>query len=213
MAAVVLGLEQLGYGWAYGVVDGRSYGLAQRRPRLVIVGHRGGDSRPAGMVLAGLWNRQLRRGALAPGVRAEPAREVSLLGAGSPGGRGLIVRKSVRPSASADEGGYATWVESTFANVLTANDGLNVNVKKGTATLAPVKQTHLVFQDGRARVLTPLEWERLMGFPDNWTAGMPDEQRLYALGDSFAPPVAKALGEALVEVDRALPLLPERSAA
>lgn len=207
MAAVVLGLEELGYGWAYAVVDGRSYGLVSRRPRLVLVGHRGGDPRPAWMVLAGLLGRQLP-----PAVRPEPAGEVGTVGGqGLGGGRDfLVVRKSARPRASADEGGYATWVESDFANVLTANDGLNVNVKTGRVDLAPVKQTHLIYQESRVRALTPLEWERLMGFPDNWTAGMPDEQRLYALGDAFAPPVAKALGEALVEVNAALPLLPER---
>lgn len=110
------------------------------------------------------------------------------------------------------DGAYATWVESEFFNVLTPNDGLNVNEKLGTATLAPQKQTHLILQDERVRVLTPLEWERLQGFPDDWTAGIPDAQRLYALGDAMNVDMAAWLGQRIVQVHRALPMLPEVAA-
>lgn len=49
--------------------------------------------------------------------------------------------------------------------------------------------------DGRAiRRLTPLECERLQGFPDNWTAGIPNYIRYTLLGNSVMPPVAEYLG-------------------
>ena len=51
MATVVRTLEDLGYGWAYRVVDGRDHGTPQRRGRVLVVGHRGGDPRPAWKVL------------------------------------------------------------------------------------------------------------------------------------------------------------------
>jgi DNA (cytosine-5)-methyltransferase 1 len=209
MAAVLLGLESIGYGWAYKVVDSRFHGLAQRRPRVVVVAHRGGDPRPAWMVLA---RPPAQRSGVAPGLRAEQAGEVVALGGGSlAGGVDLeaeFARKSARPTKKAAEGGYSTWVKSAFWNVLTPNDGVRVDEKTDEATLAPVKQTHLIRQGGRVRVPTRLEWERLMGFPDGWTRAIKDDANaMYALGDSFAPPVARWLGEGLIEVSNEVPLL------
>lgn len=72
------------------------------------------------------------------------------------------------------KGGYETWVRADRANTLTGFDG-------GLAT----RQTHLIHQNGRLRTFTPVEWERLQGFPDGWTDGMPDGQRFNALGDAI----------------------------
>ena len=33
----------------------------------------------------------------------------------------------------------------------------------------------------------PIECERIMGFPDNWTAGQPDTPRYRHLGDAVIP--------------------------
>lgn len=57
------------------------------------------------------------------------------------------------------------------------------------------------------RRLTPLECERLQGFPDGWTAieycGKPasDTQRYKALGNSMAVPVIRWIGD---RIERAL---------
>ncbi len=54
-------------------------------------------------------------------------------------------------------------------------------------------------QDGRLRRLSPLECERLMGFPDNYTL-LPkcrDTQRYQAVGNSWAVPVIKWIAEKL----------------
>lgn len=58
------------------------------------------------------------------------------------------------------------------------------------------------------RRLTPKEWERLMGFPDDYTAvtyrGKPaaDAPRYMALGNSMVVPVMRWLGERIEAVDR-----------
>lgn len=49
------------------------------------------------------------------------------------------------------------------------------------------------------RRLTPLECERLQGFPDNWTAGLSDTARYRLLGNAVAVPVAKWIGRRIVE--------------
>jgi len=52
------------------------------------------------------------------------------------------------------------------------------------------------------RRLTPLECERLQGFPDGWTAGQADSHRNKQLGNSVAVPVFEWVGRRLVAVDR-----------
>ena len=56
-----------------------------------------------------------------------------------------------------------------------------------------------VVQDDRIRRLTPLECERLMGFPDNFTKipGAKRTQRYTAIGNSWAVPVIKWIGSRL----------------
>ena len=55
-------------------------------------------------------------------------------------------------------------------------------------------------QDGyRVRKLTPLECERLMGFPDDWTnVGISDTQRYKCLGNSVIVPIITRIGKELV---------------
>ena len=42
-----------------------------------------------------------------------------------------------------------------------------------------------VFQDGKCRKLTPLEYERLQTVPDNYTLGVSDSQRYNMLGNGW----------------------------
>jgi DNA (cytosine-5)-methyltransferase 1 len=53
------------------------------------------------------------------------------------------------------------------------------------------------------RRLTPLECERLQGFPDDWTAGQADSSRYRQMGNAVAVPVVEWIISRLVEVDGA----------
>jgi DNA (cytosine-5)-methyltransferase 1 len=67
-------------------------------------------------------------------------------------------------------------------------------------------RNYVSYPDGRVRRLTPLEAERLQGFPDNWT--LPDGQnadsekidsaRYHACGNAVSVPVAEWLGHRIV---------------
>ena len=50
------------------------------------------------------------------------------------------------------------------------------------------------------RRLTPLECERLQGFPDNWTAGESDNARYKALGNSVALPCVDYIMSGIADV-------------
>lgn len=58
-----------------------------------------------------------------------------------------------------------------------------------------------VVQNGRIRRFTPLECERLMGFPDNYTDvfGIKPTSRYQSVGNSWAVPVIKWLGKRIVD--------------
>lgn len=53
----------------------------------------------------------------------------------------------------------------------------------------------LEFEGMKIRRLTPIECERLQGFPDNWTEGFSDTQRYKMMGNAVTVNVIKAIGE------------------
>ena len=69
------------------------------------------------------------------------------------------------------------------------------------------RSTHVVADPWtqRLRTLTPIECERLNGFPDDWTAGMPERLRYFTMGNALVVPLVKAMGKrisALAEDER-----------
>ena len=57
------------------------------------------------------------------------------------------------------------------------------------------------------RRLTPLECERLQGFPDGWTEGVSDTQRYKCLGNAVTTNVITSIGERILEEVVSLPLV------
>jgi len=60
----------------------------------------------------------------------------------------------------------------------------------------------LVLDNNRVRYLTPLECERLQGFPADYTAGFSDSRRYRMLGNSMPVPVIRWLGERILAVEQ-----------
>ena len=71
------------------------------------------------------------------------------------------------------------------------------NTAHPVPTLAGSNDGNFTTETG-VRRLTPLECERLQGFPDGWTAGQSDTQRYRQLGNAVAVPVAYWLGKRIV---------------
>lgn len=62
------------------------------------------------------------------------------------------------------------------------------------------RSSHVVqdLSTGRLRLLTPVECERLNGFPDNWTAtGMPERMRYFVMGNALVVPLISKIGKVL----------------
>ena len=78
------------------------------------------------------------------------------------------------------------WAESEVKNALRANAS---------------KSSHAVLTSS-VRRLTPVECERLQGFPDNWTAGQTDGHRYKQMGNAVAVPVASWVVSRLAAEDK-----------
>jgi DNA (cytosine-5)-methyltransferase 1 len=71
--------------------------------------------------------------------------------------------------------------------VLESNNGLS-------RAISTSQSQHPYYTDKtRIRRLTPLECERLQGFPDNWTEGQSDTQRYKQCGNAVSVPVIEAI--------------------
>lgn len=76
-----------------------------------------------------------------------------------------------------------------------------VNESGTTNTLSSVQKDNMVMERMRIRRLTPLECERLQGFPDGWTEGFSDTQRYKMMGNAVTVNVIKAIAERLKLTD------------
>ena len=50
---------------------------------------------------------------------------------------------------------------------------------------------------GTLRTLTPVECERLNGFPDGWTEMLPERYRYFTMGNALVVPIVKRIGDIL----------------
>ena len=224
--ALLTALGEIGYGFAYRVLDAQYFGVAQRRRRVFVVGYLG-DWRRAAAVL---FERESLSGHPAPSreTRKEtsrwPAQCASTLNAafGSKlgledqhinSGAPLFVPSTVGSlcartgrAMSAQDAQQGHMIPIAFGAQNSANQGDSVS-EYVTPTLDKSK-TPAAMTAGSVRRLTPVECERLQGFPDDYTL-IPyrnrmaaDGPRYKAMGNSMAVPVMRWIGQRINEVDK-----------
>lgn len=162
-SSIIGALAEIGYGWAYRVLDLREWGIPHRRRRVFLVGHLGSDRH----AFAALFDQRTawQNGcSIGSPQQDNPAlsRIVGWTGDTTPKfGVGCI------PTLRAFQGG----------------EGVGIII------------------DGIARRLTAREWERLQGFPDDYTLvdfkgkAASDNVRCQAVGNSFPVPIVRWIGE------------------
>jgi DNA (cytosine-5)-methyltransferase 1 len=190
MGTVLGALGDLGYGWAYRVLDARFFGSPQRRLRLFIVGRLGSQPAAEEVLLgpgSGAGDPEPDDGTGAPAA--------ARAGVG-PVGRRLIFRKSRRaqntPESAAARGeslSWETWIPDDFCNTLNRFDtGL-------------VRSTTLVIEGAQGvRIMTPEEWEAAQGLDPGWTAPGSDAGRCKRVGNAVNVQVAEWIGRRIIEV-------------
>ncbi len=215
------GLAELGYHASYRTLDAQYFGVAQRRRRVFVVGYLG-DWRAAAAVL---FEPASLSGNTAPGGqlwhRATPSPPAST-GADSPlcyqahGGKigklgtlraGQDVQSGV-PFLPTRQLRYGPSQQDTMH----FPDGLCNTLAAGTHGNAGFLSKTLINDD--VRRLTPREYERLMGWADDWTRWgvdakgkayeVPDSPRYKMCGNGWAAPVANWIGQRIMLVDKLL---------
>lgn len=63
-----------------------------------------------------------------------------------------------------------------------------------------IPEHQMMVQHYNVRRLTPVECERLQGFPDGWTSPESDSARYRMLGNAVCVPVAEWIGKRIMEV-------------
>ncbi|HEC2168824.1 TPA: DNA (cytosine-5-)-methyltransferase [Staphylococcus delphini] len=63
------------------------------------------------------------------------------------------------------------------------------------------RSTHFIKDNDIYRTLTPVETERLNGFPDNWTKDMPDRMRYFVMGNALVVPIVTRIANELEKID------------
>jgi DNA (cytosine-5)-methyltransferase 1 len=236
-------LGQLGFGFAYRVLNAEYFGVAQRRRRVFVVGYLG-DWRRAAAVL---FERESLSGHPAP--RREAREEVakcltSRVGSAYDAQTEQFVTEQQKVNAitaSYGTGGpdyetkplvYGSPVEFPAEMSPTLSVGHTTAVaygipgnwigrkpENGGNSTTPMYEMspnltsadkHGVSRDMKVRRLTPIECERLQGFPDNYTQiawrnkapeDCPDSPRYKAMGNSMAVPVMRWIGERIQMVE------------
>ena len=172
-------LAECGYGFAYRILDAQYFGVPQRRRRVFVVGYLG-DWRRAAQIL---FESESLRGDTPPSRKT---------------GEGIAGTISSRTTGG---GGLGTDFELAGGLQVThalRGDGFDAS-EDGTGRGTPLTTT-----DSAVRRLTPIECERLQGFPDDWTRipwrgataeNCPDGPMYKACGNSMAVPVMRWIGE------------------
>lgn len=206
LGAFLGGLAELGYGFAYRVLDAQYFGLAQRRARVFVVGYLG-DWRRAAAVL---FERESLLGHPAPCRKA--GKGVAATIDDGPGTENLHAIAFSAKDHGGDIGDISPTLRGGGHHKSHANGGVMpaiafIDLTPITSALSR-QQTPATLNSSAVRRLTPRECERLQGFPDDYTLvpyrGKPasDGPRYKALGNSMAVPVMAWIGQRIAMVER-----------
>ena len=55
-------------------------------------------------------------------------------------------------------------------------------------------------ENGKLRIITPVEAERIQGFKDNWTDTMPERMRYFCMGNALVVPMVTRMGKTLNKI-------------
>lgn len=234
----IRGIQELGYSVAWRVLDAQHYGTPQRRRRVFVVGYRGDWRRAAAVLFEPeslRWNFEARKvkseksaARIAGGIETDCGDGIISMAHGQ---KGAEILRNISPTlncnheqpilyfqskASASQSmsvsGVCPTLDKSKSDGITVFTQIHPTVPAGShnqgSSVSAETCIGLINHRGNLRRITPLEAERLQGYPDNYTLvpynGKPakDGPRYHAIGNGIAVPVLEWIGNRIDLIDK-----------
>ena len=183
-------LSDIGYMVQWELLNSKNFGVPQNRERIYLVGHLRGRGREKVFPIGQISKEDSKESRLkeltenksqAYRVYDQDGLATTIKSVGG----GIGAKTGLYKVKEATKTGYAIAQEGDSINLsVPSSKTRRGRVGRGVAqTLDTGMQQHTL-QNSKIRRLTPIECERLQGFPDGWTEGLSDTQRYKCLGNA-----------------------------
>jgi len=206
---IITTLTKLGYDVQWQVLNSKNFGVPQNRERVFIVGHLRGTSRPQIFPFTKNNSEDIILPTITTRVTADSngtyvgKRSPRQIIGGSQGNR-VYDPKGISTTLASQAGGLGAKTGLYAVGGLQSHQKARKDGVSPTLTQAMGMgggQTPIVWSKRiKIRRLTPMECERLQGFPDGWTEGISDTQRYKCLGNAVTVNVVQAVAKKLVNI-------------
>jgi DNA (cytosine-5)-methyltransferase 1 len=170
-------LEELGYETQWMVLNSKFFGVPQNRERVFIIGNLRGEPRPEILPFRGIQGEDIK---------------INQLNNPSHSNNRVYGIEGISPTLNTMGGGHRQ------PKIYCVDDGASPNFQAKMINQSPaLKATRSNYEigmgDKKIRKLTPVECERLQGFPDNWTEGVSNRQRYKQCGNAVTTKVIESI--------------------
>jgi DNA (cytosine-5)-methyltransferase 1 len=186
--------NDLGYkSTTFKVLNSKNFGLAQNRERIYIVGFADGYGGSFE------FDTQINNSKRIKDIIEE--KPVSVKYYLSETYFKSLINHKQRHSLKGNGFGYEIKTMDDIANAVVCG-GMgkerNLLIDKRQTNLTPITKIKGSVNLNGIRKMTPIEWERLQGFPDNWTSIVADVNRYKQLGNSVSVPVIESVSKKII---------------
>lgn len=205
---IIQTISELGYDVQWMVLNSKFFGVPQNRERVFIIGSLRGEPRPEILPFRTMCEKTI----------LQPEVSHTLISGYWKGARGTtMIQKYIQldPSNKGNHSQEFRIYNPEYIAPILSHGSSDVKIHSlyprsgnpeigGTGHLSKQDDTTycldsgncqaLEFEGMKIRRLTPIECERLQGFPDNWTEGFSDTQRYKMMGNAVTVNVIKEIG-------------------
>lgn len=212
-ARVQIEFSEAGYDVEWQVLNAKDFGVPQNRERIFVVGHLRGKSEPKVFPIRTTNEMATREGdtqtanTLTSNYWKGPAASRPIVQVNNPthSNDRVYSEDGISPSLNTMQGGRRQPKIEVVGNIypisgheagnIYSRDGLSPTIKLNGPRPNKKNVSPKVFEGTRIRRLTPLECERLMSWPDNWTKepNVSDTQRYKQCGNGLVSKVVEEI--------------------